>query len=516
MLKKSNTVLIVLLSTLLVLSGCGGSSSKSSEKEPQTNLPAQPDTDTSDPTDTDNSDQSDNSDTGDTDTTPPVGVEITIDGMQIKHTIHPMIQGQGLIYSHEADHIYADGSMAQLYKDVGAGFLRYPGGTVTTMYHWNDLNGQGWTDSWNPNYNRDNDALPENYMDLDEYMALCRASNCEPMLGINMSSGRNYDRDEDGLNEAIALLKYCKEKNFELNYLYLDNENHHKKWSAEEYANLINYYVPALREHAPNAKLIANWTRSFRSNRGSFKTLLDIAGNNFDYIDVHYYWKWGVASWELWKETTPMVNKTEWYDGSSYIEEIAYFKSMMSELGKPHIKLASMEWNIGPGPHSEDPQHTPFKTALMQSEMQMQFMLSGLEIGAMWSTQWPDGGDGQFRFLVDSGDNYRPTPSAKVFELYKHALNGELVQSETAHEQIMVTTVIQDDEAFVYLLNKSDSSEDIYINLNGYNILSADQAVSFQHPGVFEYNDVSQNNEYIQANLSADTLTMIKLVIEQQ
>jgi hypothetical protein len=88
----------------------------------------------------------------------PTGAKIIIDGTVIKHIVSPMIQGQGLIYSHEADHIYADGAMVQLYKEVGAGFLRYLGGTVTTMYHWNDLNGQGWSDSWNPNYNRDNDA----------------------------------------------------------------------------------------------------------------------------------------------------------------------------------------------------------------------------------------------------------------------------------------------------------------------------------------------------------------------
>lgn len=52
-------------------------------------------------------------------------VQLTIDGNQKKHVISPMIQGQGLIYCFEANSIYADGSMAQLYKDAGAGYLRY-------------------------------------------------------------------------------------------------------------------------------------------------------------------------------------------------------------------------------------------------------------------------------------------------------------------------------------------------------------------------------------------------------
>jgi len=447
---------------------------------------------------------------------PPTGIEVSIDGTIIAHSISTMIQGQGLIYSHEADHIYTDGSMAQLYKDVGAGFLRYPGGAVTTMYHWDDLNGHGWIDSWNGTYDRKNDASPNDYMDLDEYMALCRAANCEPMLGINMSSGRNHNRQEDGLNEAIALLQYCKEKNFDVKYLYLDNENHHKKWTAEEYATQINYYAPSLKELAPDAKLIANWTAALRTNKSSFSTLLNIAGDNFDYIDIHYYWKWGVASWEEWKAKTPMENETEWYDGGTYVEEINYFNNMMAELGKPEIQLAVMEWNIGPGPHNADPYHSHFKTALMQSEMQMQMMLGGLEIGSLWSTQWPNSSNSDFRFLVDSDDNYKPTPSARIFELYKYAINGDLVQSTSAEIQIMTTAVIQDNNTmFLYVLNKKDTSENIYINLNGYNILAVNRAVTFVDPGVVENKEVTKQNGYYETTILENTLTMIELHIEQ-
>ena len=219
-------------------------------------------------------------------------VQLNISGAVKKHTISPMIQGHGLIYSLENDAIYADGEMAQLYKDVGAGYLRYPGGAVTTMYHWNDLCGQGWIDSWNGTYNRQNDAPPADYMDLDEYMLLCYASDVEPMLGINMSSGRNYNRQEDGLNEAVALLKYCAEKDFELKYIYLDNENHYKDWPVAEYANQINYYADSIKKYAPNAKLIANWTDKIQTNVGAFTTLVNTAGHNFDYIDIHWYWKW--------------------------------------------------------------------------------------------------------------------------------------------------------------------------------------------------------------------------------
>jgi alpha-L-arabinofuranosidase len=443
------------------------------------------------------------------------GAKVSIDATVVNNTVSPMIQGHGLIYSLEQDAIYNGSSMADLYKKVGAGYLRYPGGTVTTMYHWNDLNGQGWIDSWNGTYNRSNDTAKSEYMDLDEYMVLCAAAEVEPMLGINMSSGRNYDRQEDGLNEAIELLKYCKAKNFDVKYLYLDNENHHKKWSADEYANQINYYAPALKEQMPNAKLIANWTSSLRTNRGGFATLINKAGVNFDYIDIHWYWKWENGSWDLWKGKTPMENETKWYDGGTYAEEIAYFKEMMTSMGKPTIKLASMEWNLGPGKYKSDPNHTPFRSALMQSEMQMQMIQGGLEIASLWSTQWPDDEESDFNFLVSSSNNYSPTPTAKVFELYKNALNGDLVQSSVDHSKIMSASVIKDNnKAYVYLLNKSDEDEAVYISLEGYNVKSVNQAICFKDPGVFENLGIQEIQGKYTSILKGNSLTMIELILD--
>tara|TARA_B100000809_G_scaffold266806_1_gene331786 strand:- start:1420 stop:2877 length:1458 start_codon:yes stop_codon:yes gene_type:complete len=443
------------------------------------------------------------------------GIKVSIDATVIKNTVSPMIQGHGLVYSLEPDALYANGTMAELYKKVGASYLRYPGGTVTTMYHWNDLNGQGWLDHWNNNYNRANDTPLTDYMDLDEYMTLCRAAKVQPMLGINMSSGRNYNRKEDGLAEAVALLKYCAAKNFDVKYLYLDNENHHKKWPVEEYANLINYYAPTLKENAPNAELIANWTDKVRTNRGAFTTLITIAGDNFDYIDVHWYWKWENGSWDLWKEKTPMENETKWYDGGTYVEEIAYFNKMMTSLGRPTIKLASMEWNLGPGKYKSDPNHTSFRSALMQSEMQLQMIQGGLEIASLWSTQWPNDEESDFRFLVSSSKNYQPTPVAKVFELYKNALNGDLVQSSVEDPHIMSAVIIQDTtKAFVYLLNKNDADKDIYINLAGHTIKSVNQAICFKNPGVFQNIETQEIEGNYTTSIEGNSLTMIELILD--
>ena len=456
-------------------------------------------------------------------------VQINVDGGNVSHTIHPMIQGQGLVYSEEADSIYNDGSMAQLYQDVGAGFLRWPGGTVATMYHWNDLTGVGWVDKWNPSYNTASDKDPSVYMDLDEYMTLTNAIGSEPVLGINMSSGIEWDREAEALQEAMDMIQYCLDNNFNVKYFYLDNETYHDgngynkdadgdggEWTPTTYAEQINIYATAIKSLVPDAKLIANWTDKIRTNIGGWTILINDAGDNIDYIDVHWYWKWGVANWTAWKAVTPMQNDTEWYDGGTFVEEINFFNNLAASLGKPHIKLAALEWNIAPGDYNVNPAHTQFMQALMQSEMQMQFMQGGLELASMWTTQWSGSSTAEFQQLVNSDDNYAPSPSAKIFELYKNAINGKVVSSTSSDGQIMATTIIKGDKAYVYLLSKADVTKNTEFTITGYDVLSVDQAIQFKDPGeLMNIGLWTGGSGNFQANIDANTLTMVAFNVEK-
>ncbi|MCG8696526.1 MAG: carbohydrate binding domain-containing protein [Bacteroidales bacterium] len=453
---------------------------------------------------------------------------ISINGNEVLNTVSPMIQGHGLIYSHEADSIYADGSMAQLYKDIGTSFLRWPGGTVVTHYHWNNLNGNGWSDSWDPNYDETNNADEANYMDLDEYIALCNSTEVEPMLGINMSSGMEWNRQDDALNEAVSLIKYCQDQNFDVQYFYLDNETYHggnlynkdpdgdnEAWTAATYAQQINLYADSIRKYIPNAKLIANWANKIRNNN-SLLTLINNAGDNIDYIDIHWYWRWNEASWDLWKSQTPIQFENQWYNGSTFVDEISYFNSLTAGLNKPHIKIASLEWNIAPGPWQTDASHTKFKTALMQAEIQMQLMQGGMEIASMWSTQWPGTNDVSDRFLVDPDEGYTPNPTAKFFELYKNAVNGEVLQSTSEDNQIMSLVVTKEDKLIVYLLSKKDISQNVEFQIDGHIIESINRSVRFSDPGVIQDISLWLDNGTYKATVHPNSLTMIEFKLEPE
>ncbi|GAB1308883.1 hypothetical protein KH5_15660 [Urechidicola sp. KH5] len=435
-----------------------------------------------------------------------------------------MIQGHGLVYSEEDDAIYNNGTMAQIYQDVGAGFLRWPGGTVATMYHWNNLSGVGWIDNWNPSYNDANDRPAAEFMDLNEYITLTNAAGTEPMLGINMSSGMEWNREADAIQEAEDMINYCLNNGFNVKYFYLDNETYHhgngynkdvdgdnEEWTPLLYAQKINVYAAAIKALVPDAILIANWTDKVRTNISAYTTIINTAGNNIDYIDVHWYWKWGVANWNAWKATTPMENDTDWYDGGTFVEEIEYFNNLTTSLGKPHIKLAALEWNIAPGDFHSNPAHTEFMQALMQSEMQLQFIQGGLELAAMWTTQWADYANSDFMTLVDSDDNYSPTPTALMLELYKNAINGELVSSTISDNQILTATILKGDKVYVYILSKDDAQNNVEFNFTGVDVLSVHEAKRFKDPGVLQdiglWNHATRGS--YMANIQANTLTMV-------
>jgi alpha-L-arabinofuranosidase len=241
--------------------------------------------------------------------------------------------GFNVIYPHEKNAIWQDGKIAGYLKDVNVAFIRYPGGTVSSYYHWNQLTGEGWKDSWDTANPVVTKSLSE-FMGIDEYMALVKATGATPLVGINMSSGWRWNRNEDGINEAIALMQYCKDRNFKVEYWFLDNEPYQDDSNGgaktpEQYGSLINTYVPVMKAFDPTIKIVVNWNSGFKSKRNEFEKLINLAGANIDVLDAHWYWSWSDTSWEKWLNKTPM---TQW-TGETYEGDIQYGKQMVKDLG---------------------------------------------------------------------------------------------------------------------------------------------------------------------------------------
>jgi alpha-L-arabinofuranosidase len=372
------------------------------------------------------------------------------------------ILGFNIVYAYESDNIWKDGNMAGYLKDVNASLLRYPGGTVSSFYHWDKPTGEGWKDSWDTVSH----VIPKNkadFMDIDEYISLALKTNATPLLGINMSSGRRWNRQADGINEALALMKYCKDKKFNVKYWFLDNEPYQPDSngggkSIEEYAALINAYSSAMKKYDPEIKIIVNWNSAFKNRVEDYKKLLAIAGKNIDIIDVHWYWSWSNPTFSKWISKTPM----EVWSGGSYISEIKFFRQMVKDCGFPGIKLASLEWNVGP---IKSNQLTPEQCALMQSEMLMQFMEGGLDMATFWPLHGSGTAVAARSFVNRKG--FTPHPVFDIFKFLGKFQGCNLFDYEVirAQSNVMILVATEPVEGTIRVCFLNKNTENVRVDI---------------------------------------------------
>ncbi|QHI70323.1 hypothetical protein [Tichowtungia aerotolerans] len=423
---------------------------------------------------------------------PEADAAVSVDVSAGEHVVTKMAMGTGLVYSWYADSMFSDGEVAHIIKDIGLGALRWPGGAVVTFYHWNDLNGQGWMDHWNPAYDTANDQPPENFMDLDEYLALIDETGAEIMLGVNMSSGIEWGREAEAIAEASNLMVYCQSRGYDVKYIYFDNENFQsgnnynydsdgdgEAWNAALYAQQFNLYAAAVKATFPDAKLIANARNNVTGPAflSDMQTMLSIAGTNIDFVDLHYYWEWNTASWDSWKSQLPMTRA----GAQTYQESIEYANALFASEGYPNIRAAVLEWNIGPGPWMTDPGHNNFKTALMQSEMQMQFLSAGLDIGLLYTLESTNVDPLNDKHVIHNSD---PNATALWMWLFSKTVGKTVVQSSSPTAGIYMVALKGDDgELAVYLLNKTDQELNVEFDLGGYVVNEVSEAWRFHDGG---------------------------------
>jgi alpha-L-arabinofuranosidase len=394
--------------------------------------------------------------------------EVSVDTL-VSHQISKHLVGFNVIYPHEKDIIWDDGKIVSYLKDINTSIIRYPGGTVTSFYHWESLSGHGWADSWDP----DNELVDKpgaEFMDLDEYIGLIRKTGASPLVGINMSSGWRWNNVEKGISEALALMEYCRNNNFNVKYWYLDNEpyQHDSNGGAKsplEYANLINQFAPRMKEFNPDIKIIANWNAGFKGKRKEYEVLLKEAGKNIDIIDVHWYWAWQKPDQVgEWLSKTPM----ERWTSETYIEEIALFRQMITELGYPDLEIASLEWNAGP---DNDQRLNAFQSAAIQGEMLMQYVIGGLDMATFWPIHWPDSKQWSTRGFIEN-KTFSKKPNYPIFKFFGQVQGNDLLKSSAINplpNTLFFASLDRKENVInIAFLNKNPFEVSTEINLNNF------------------------------------------------
>lgn len=384
-------------------------------------------------------------------------------------TVSDRLLGFNIVYAKNPDSLWTSGVLTKAITDVNPGFLRYPGGTVNTYFHWEHPTGNGWEDLWDPAYDVSRDRPASEYMDIDEYIDLVKKTVAEPLVGININSGFRWNRVEEGIQEALRLMKYCKDHGLDVKYWYMGNEPYMHDCNGgastpAEYGEMINAFVPRMKEFDPDIKIIANWHATFRKHGSQYDELFAVAGKNIDVVDVHWYCMWGNASWKQWLSRTPCGVFT----GDSYESEIGRFREIARKNGYPDVKLASLEWNVGPGKKAEGPRLTPDQSALIQSEMLIQFIRGGLDMATFWPLFWDT--EFGFRSFFDKKTG-KPQPISEIMKIFGQFQGMDVMDfSLSGMQENIVAAVMRDKEdkgIHICILNKNDREVSLGLDIDG-------------------------------------------------
>lgn len=413
---------------------------------------------------------------------PPETVRVTVDAGKPQWPISKFLTGMHFVYGYERDSLYQDERIADWMRRAKVGIIRWPGGTAVQTYHRDQLNGISFgADTWDSK-SKAAPAPPADYMDLDEYIAYCRRVGAEPMVGVNLGSGRKLNRLQDSLDEARRLIKYCKDKHYHVRHWYIGNECF-IGWNAEKYAEYIDLYAGVLKSVDPDIVIVGDW--KFGPDRQHrFTQLLLIAkkSKQIDVIETHE--KWG-TEWGMCEEAGEPTLENWQQESGLYSGRLDNFtKKFFDEMkaaGK-NVRLGFNEWGAEmPGKTS------PFHVALVKADYLITLFRHPVYSACDWNLNM---GPPKSKILVTANDGHTLTsfnPAAKIFELCASALEQTSVPLKSSDRFVygFAAKDAQTGGVQVYLLNKYSTAASVQLDLAGLIRKGAQCRVeSFVEPGV--------------------------------
>lgn len=434
------------------------------------------------------------------------------------------LTGSHFVYAFERDSLYENEDIAEWMRRSKLGVIRWPGGTVVQNYHWDNLDGNPWVDHWDPGYT-ENSKPPEDYMDLDEYISYCRRVDVEPMVGINIKSGKEYGRESEAREEARRLVNYCENQGYDVDYWYIGNECY-KGWTPHSYADYIDNYASILKSVDNDIKIVGDWKFSpEEKNRLAQTITICKESDHIDIMDIHE--KWG-NSWGL--DSTPETQDPSGSEGAAGTisdwknqfpiysgrlgEYIDKFHDEMREAGK-NVKIAFNEWGVRFEIIENASSHD---AALIVADFMIELFRNKVEMACYWNLNM--GGEQTKILLTDETKHHLEgfNPTSEVFEMFAPALGSEMLQFESTFKDVYGLAV-RDNElgpVQVYIMNKSPEIRAVSLNIENLEWDGKNEILgpheSLNAFGEYSYRSLKKEN----LNLELSPYSFNRLVLDKE
>lgn len=363
--------------------------------------------------------------------------------------IHLRPEGEGIV---RAD-------LLESFRSLQIPVLRFPGGCISTNYHWRHGVGPAHLRpllpdpvfKWETSYE----------FGTDEYLAMCHELGIQPHITINISTGT----PEEAADWAAYCMAWYRDRHLEPPAMYwqIGNE-HYGAWelgnmSGALYAEALREFVPAVRKAYPRARIIALGPEMGDGLRPGEKLpwrklVLERAGDLVDLIALQRY----VTGWS----TDPVEQQISALKGANALAAAVQQAGQDGQrLGLP-TRVAVTEWNLwlraahydGAGflePY--DVQHGLFVASVLHHLARLTPLL---ELANFYHLVNPMG------IFISRGPKVEETPLADVFRLYRPAFPGQVCDTDLPSPMLAEDIPALDSlwlctaqEEWLFLINRS-------------------------------------------------------------
>lgn len=327
------------------------------------------------------------------------------------------------------------------FEESGISIFRFPGG----------------------NYGDQHDI--EEYQ-FDQFIALARNMNAQTIVSVRLRGGTP--------EQAAALVKYARDKNFNVTFwsignepsLYAQGTGADERWNTEFYNQQWRAFADAMKAVDPTIKFVGPDTHQFTGNsatdpkdkqgRDWLREFLKANGDLVDVVAVHRYPFPSNTS-----NPAPTVQEL-FADAPRWTNIIRNLRAVIREETNRDLPIAFAEWNsnwadVTGGEATPD----SFNNALWFGDVLGQMLRERVDYSTHWRLLSPPGGFG----LISSYDVY---PSYYTFQIYKK-FGSVIVDSASDIQGVSVYAARrQDGSLTVVVVNLNDSAQTVPLQLIGF------------------------------------------------
>ncbi len=347
--------------------------------------------------------------------------------------------------------------------------LRFPGGCISTNYHWRYGTG--------PEHLRPTLPDPvfkwetEYSFGTDEYLTLCHEMGIKPHITVNIGTGTPGEAGE----WAAYCAAWYRDRGLDTPEIYWQMGNeHYGVWelgnmSGEMYADALWAFVPAVRAAYPRARIVALGPETGEGLRPGTRTpwrapVLDRAGHLVDLLALQWY----VSGWD----EDPSRQKIKAFQGVQALVRAIQAADHDCRQRGLDTRIAVTEWNywLRATHHDERGFLEPYDVlhGLFAAEVLHQFarLAPSLELANFYHLVNPMG------VFISRGPIIERTLLADLFQLYRPAFPARVQLIEVLSSTSMPVPHLADgiptidalalcgDEAeWLFITNRSEDEE---------------------------------------------------------